>query len=131
MAVVQAFSEAQQIADAQKECWIAIAVSGNFLSDGNVGARVERRQQIELLENKTDFTLAHTGALGIGERREVVAIHDHFAGVSPGQSAQQIEESRLAAAGGADDGDEFSLLHAEGDAAQCGYIDLPYAISFA
>jgi hypothetical protein len=103
-----------------EECGIAVAVAGNFLRDGDVGARVESGQQVELLKYEADFALAHAGALCIGERGEVVAIQTTLPESALRQSAQQVEQSRLAAAGGPDDGNEFSFFHAEGDSAERG-----------
>src|ERR1700691_4772117 len=128
--MVQAFRQSQKIADAEEERGVVIAIAGNFLRDGDVGAGIERGQQVELLEDEADLALAHTGALGIGERGEIVAIHNYFAGIGASQAAEEVEQSGFPAAGGADYGDKFSSLYAEGDATEGGYVDLSHAISF-
>ena len=56
--------------------------------DLDVGTRVERRQQIELLENKSNLAFAQLGAFGVGELGEVVSVNDHVAAIGPSQSAQ-------------------------------------------
>src|SRR5215472_5812227 len=48
-----------------------------------------------------------------------------------GQSSQDIEKSRLAAARGADDGDEFRLFDSQRHAAEGLHIDPADAVSFA
>ena len=127
--MIEALAQSQQIANAEEEGGIAMAVSGDLLRNGDVRTGVQRRQQVELLKYESDLALAHAGALGIGERGEIVAVEDYLAGIGAGEAAEQIEESGLAAAGGADHGDEFSFLHVEGDAAEGGDVNLADAIS--
>jgi len=52
-----------------------------------------------------------------------VAVNDDVARVGASQPAQQIEKRGLAAARGAYDADEFSLLHTERDAPEGGNIN--------
>ena len=110
---------------------IAVAVAGNFLRDENVRARVERGQQIEFLEDESDLALAHAGALGVGERGQIVAIEHDAAAIGAGEAAQQIKKCGFAAARGADDADELALLHAEGNAAQRLDLDLADVVGLA
>ena len=93
--------------------------------------RIERGQQVELLEDESDLALAQPGALGVGELREVVAINDDVAGVGASQAAQQIEKGGLAAARGAYDADKLSLLHSKRDTPEGGNINFAHAVGLA
>ena len=110
---------------------IAIAVAGDFLRDRDVRARVERGQQVEFLEDESDLALAHAGALGVGERGQIVAVEHDAAAIGLGQSAEKIEESGFSAARRSDDADELALLHAEGDAAQRLDFDFAHVVGLA
>src|SRR5580704_9791229 len=129
--MIEPLRETEQVANAEEECGVTIAVSRNLLGNRDVGTRVQRRQQIELLKYEADLALSHPGSLSIGKRGEVVSIHHYLAGIGPRQPAEEVKQSGLAAARRPDDGNEFSFFHAEGDAAEGGYIDLSYAIRFA
>ena len=93
--------------------------------------RIERGQQVEFLKDESDLALAHAGAFAVGERGQVVAVEHDAAAVGVGESAQKIEKSGFAAARGADDADEFALLHAEGDAAQGLDLNFAYVVGLA
>lgn len=128
--MVEALAESEEIADSEEEGGVAAVVAGDFLGDGDVGAGVERGQEVELLKNESDLALAQAGAFGVGECGEVVAVEDYFAGIGAGESAEEVEECGFAAAGGADDSYEFSSLYGEGDAAEGGDVDFSDAIGF-
>ena len=122
----QTLGQAEKIGDAVEVRGIAVAVAGNFAARSSIlRTRVERRQQVEFLEDESDLALAHAGALGVGERGQVVAIEHDAAAVGARQSAQKIEQRGLAAARRADHADELALLHAEGNSAQ--RLDLDFA----
>ena len=122
---MQPLGQAEQVGDAVEVRGIAVAVAGDFLGHQDVRAGVERGQQVEFLEDEADLALAHAGAFRVGERGQVVAVEHHAAAIGTREPAQKIEESRLAAAGRADDADELALLHAEGNTAQ--RLDLNFA----
>ncbi len=91
--MLQAFAEAQQFDDLIEVGGVTITVSASDV-DGHVdvGTRVERRQEIEFLEHKSDLCLAQTCSCGVRERAEVDTINQYLAGISLGQSSNQIEE---------------------------------------
>ena len=70
------------------------------------------------------LALAHAGALAVGERREIVSIEHHTAGIGAGKPAQQVEQRGLAAAGGPYHADELPFLNTEGDASESLNLDL-------
>src|SRR5205823_4693897 len=98
--------------------------SCNIASDINVGPCVECGQQIEFLENESDFALPHPGSVSVRERGKIRTINNDVSRVSPRQTAKKIEQSRFAAPGRAHDAHKLALLHAEGDAAQRGHLHL-------
>jgi len=66
-AMSQAFGESKKIGDAVEVGGIARTIAGNFARDLDIGAGIERGQQIELLEDEPNLAFSHAGALGIGE----------------------------------------------------------------
>src|SRR5258708_12021241 len=75
--MVKTLAKSQQITDASEMLSVALTIARYFLCDGDIGACIEGRQQVELLEYEADFPPAHASALGIGEQTEIIAIeHD-------------------------------------------------------
>ena len=64
-----------------------IAVPRDFPGDVDIGARIERGQQVEFLEYEANLALAHAGSFCVGERGQVVAVQHHTASVGPRQPA--------------------------------------------
>ena len=93
--------------------------------------RAQGGQQVEFLEDESNFALAQPGAFGVGELGEIVAIDDHVPGIGPSQSTQQVEKGGFAAARGADDADKLSLLHAEGDTPERRNVNFSHAVGLA
>src|ERR1051326_5247036 len=104
---------------------------GNFPRDLNIALGAERWQQIEFLEDKADFLLAHGGALRVRELGEVGAINHHAPARCPCEPAQNVEQRRFSAARRANNADELALFHGEADAANGGHIKLAAAVYLA
>src|SRR5206468_7945905 len=52
------------------------------------------REEIETLENETDFVAAQLGARRVAQCREIVAVNQDFAARGLRQSADQVQERR-------------------------------------
>jgi hypothetical protein len=63
---------------------------------------------VERLEHDAERAAAEAGELLLARDGEIEAAHADRAGVGTVDAADQVEERRLAAAGGADDGDELA-----------------------
>ena len=103
-------------------------VAVNMLRDGDVAARVQRRQQIEPLKHEADLVAAQLGALRVVHGNEIVAVHQHVPARGLRQSSHHIEQRGLAAARGAHHGHEFARQHFEVDAAQRRNLHLSRAV---
>src|SRR6185312_16892663 len=127
----QASGHAQHFRYLLKEFRIGSVAAGDLAGNLDVVARGERWQKIELLEDKTDFALAHRRALRIRKRGEVRAINEHAAGGGLSQPAQNVKQRGLSAAGRAHNAYELALLGGQAHAAHGGHIYLPNAVNFA
>ena len=85
--------KAEQLGDVVEPLAVGAVAAGDVLRNLDIHARIQRRQQVELLEHETDFALPHAGALGVGEACEVVAINNDAAGIGVRQPAQHVEQS--------------------------------------
>ena len=56
---------------------VSVAAAGDVAGDVDIALRSQRRQQVELLEDKTDFRFSHARPRRIGQRGEVDAIDQH------------------------------------------------------
>src|SRR5215472_7883448 len=132
-AVLQTLIDPQQTRDALDALTIgaAVAMSGNVPCNLDVTFGRKRRQEIKLLEDKTDFAAAQAGTIGIRHRRKVDPINDHTARIGVRKAAQDVEERRLAAPGGADDGDELSFAYLKGYTAERLHVDFADAVGLA
>ena len=115
--MMQPAMNAEHLRDLGQQLLVNAVASGDFVRDLDVALRRQIRQQIELLEDKTDSALAHLGAAGIGKRGKICAINQHAAAGGPRKTANNVEESRFAAARGANNADKLSALHREADSA--------------
>ena len=88
-----------------------VAAAGDVARDVDIAFGSQRGQQIEFLEDEADFAICACACAPIGQRGEVDAVDQHTSGVGVRQAAQDVEQRRLAAARGADDADELTLLH--------------------
>src|SRR3954469_10502681 len=123
--MVKAVGDAEHLRDLREVFAIKSAVqSCDIGGDVDVAGSSQRGKQIKFLKDKADAATAKTGALGISQGAEILAIdHDASAG-RPGEAAQYIEESGLSTAGRADDRNELALLYRERDAAQRRHVYL-------
>src|ERR1700730_16186583 len=78
---------------------------------------------------KQRIFLKHHAAVGARARHRFAADLDHSA-VGTNETAQDIKERALAAAGRADDGDEFSLRHLQIDGRERGQIAFTHPVAF-
>src|ERR671939_211554 len=78
----------------------------------------ERRQQIEELEDESNLVAPHSRQLIVGETAERSAVDEDVAGSRAIEAADEIEERRLARAGGPDDRDHLAAWNADGHIAQ-------------
>ena len=79
---------------------VRLVAPADLVGNLDVAACGERRQQVELLEDKADFRLPHLRAFTVVERGEVDVINQDIAGRGSCQAAEDVEQSRLATAGG-------------------------------
>src|SRR5208283_950362 len=128
--MLQTLRDTKHLGDLLQEHGIGGAQPGNVSSDFDIRARAESRQKIEFLEDESDLAFAQPGALAIGKRGKIHAIDGDASRVGVGQSPEQIKERGLAAARGANDGDELPFLHAEGDTAQGWHINFANPVGF-
>ena len=91
---------------------------------GDVVARREVRQQVEFLEDESHGALAQVGAAGVGERGEILIADADAARGGRSQTADDVEQRRLAGARRPDDGEELAAFDVEIDAAQGGHVHL-------
>ena len=127
--MIESLVDTEKPRDAVEMRLVVIAMyAGDVTSNLDIGAGIERRQQVELLEDKTDLALAHAGALGVGKLGEVVAIYDHAAGIRARESAKHVEQSGFTAAGWTYDADELSGFYCERDSTHRLHIDLADAV---
>ena len=77
----------------------------HILKDGEVAAGT----RLGVLKNSADVR----GAAVFRKVRNIVAVHDDFAGVDRQRAAEQVQHGGLAAAVGADDRDKFAVVHGQ------------------
>src|SRR6202007_409534 len=112
------------------------AVSVNELGDGDVAFGGQGRQQIEALEHETDFMGAELGTRRVAELRQIISVDEHAATRGLRQSADDVEERGLPAAGGPHDCNRLSWQDLEINAAErwhfhfASSVKLPQTFSF-
>src|SRR3569623_3054736 len=72
--------------------------------------RGRARQQLEALEHEAELAIAHVRALGIGESLHVLAREPVLPARRRVETAEDVEQRRLARAAGADDRDHLALV---------------------
>src|SRR5262249_42824019 len=77
--------------------------SGDVAGDGDVVARGQVRQQVELLKNETDRAFAQTGSRGVADLGEVLIVDLDFAGGGRSKAADDVEQRRFSGARRAND----------------------------
>src|SRR5258708_38507715 len=70
--MVKTLAKSQQITDASEMLSVALTIARYFLCDGDIGACIEGRQQVELFEYEPDFPPPHASALCIGTKTETI-----------------------------------------------------------
>ena len=78
----------------------------------------EIADEVEVLEDEADFPVSQVGPLGEGEARHRLAMEAVFPGCGSVQQSHDGEQSGLAAAGGAGDGDVLTFPHSQMDSGQ-------------
>src|SRR5215471_9009154 len=129
--MIEAPVNTEHLGDPLGEGGVGFAVSGDVGGNVNVGARAQRRQKIEFLEDESDFASAQPRTFTIRKTGEIDTIDDDAAGIGAREAADHIKERGFAAARRAHHGDEFAALDNERNAAQRGHVDLAHTISFA
>src|SRR5215469_3655301 len=100
-------SQAEHLRD-HVETVRVIAVAVNELRNGDVALGSQCGEEIEALENETDFRAAELGAGGVAQRGEVVAVNENFAARRLRQAADYVQKRRLAASRWAHHRDRFA-----------------------
>jgi len=130
--MVEPSLQAKQCDDLVEVLPIHIAIlATDLVRDGDVAHRIERRQQIELLEDKTDSAFAQSSALRVGELREVDIVDQDAATSRPSQAAENVEQCGLPTAGWPYNADELTALYIEARASQRRYLHLADVINLA
>ena len=78
----------------------------------------ETADQIECLEDKTDFAVANARAFGGRDLRDILAVHEIFSTGGRIEQAEQRKQGGLAAAGRAGDGNVVAAVDCEIDIRQ-------------
>ena len=125
--MVQAACQAKHLGDHLEAVRIE-AVAVNELGDGDVAFGGQGREEIETLENETDFVAAQLGARRVAQCREIVAVNQDFAARGLRQSADQVQERRLAASRRPHHSNGFPGQHLEIHATQGRHFHLARAV---
>ena len=88
------------------------------------------RQQIEVLKNKTDLAIANVRELVSLQSGHIRSVEQVAACAWPIETADNIHQSRFAGAARAHQGDEFTALDLERNAAHRPHFHLAGAIRF-
>src|SRR6266700_470026 len=116
--------DAQHLRNALVALLVHAVSAGDLAGDLNVALGGKRGQQIEFLEDETDLVLAHLRALPVRELGKIRAIDGDATGGGAGQSAEDVKQSRFAAAGWANNADKLAFFHFKTYPVQSGYIYL-------
>ena len=99
--------------------------------DGDVVARRQVGQQVELLEHERHAALAQAGAAGLGHGRQVLTGHAHLSRAGWCQAADDVKKRGLPRARGSHDGHELARLHGEIHSPQRRHFHLPHPVGLA
>src|ERR1700676_5451705 len=102
----------------------------DVLRERDVVVRIERRQQVETLEDKTHLMPPEQSARRIAHCRQIVAVEQHASARSLRQTSHHVQPRGLSATRGAHDRDEIAWKNFDVDAAQRRYFQLSRAIYF-
>ena len=126
-AMAQAVAQTEHLGDHLEAVRIK-AVAVDVLGNGDVAESVESGQQVEALEDEAHLVTPQLGALGVGHRRQVVAVHQHAPAAGPGQTANHVEQRGFAAARRPHHGYKLAGQHLEVHPAQGRDFDLARAV---
>ena len=96
----------------------------------DVFARGSTRQEIKVLENKPEFTVADIGQLIAIQMRDIGVIEDILSAVGSIETAKEIHKGRFSGAARAHQGDEFAALNLERHSAHGWHFHFAGAIGF-
>src|SRR5882672_12044634 len=108
--MVKTSGDPQHLRDLVKKSFVQAVSACDLAGNLNIALRGERGQKVEFLEDETDFLFAHFRALRVRELGKIGAINQHATGGGTRESAKNIEQSRFAAAGRANNADKLALL---------------------
>jgi len=91
---------------------------------------IERGDQVEALEDKSELGVAEAGGLAGIETRDGLAVQLHGTGRGLVEQSGDVEQGGLAAAGGAHDTYKFSFAHFEVDVVESHGLDLGSSVDF-
>jgi hypothetical protein len=97
----------------------------------DVVEHVEVGNQVEALKNEADLLVADTRALVVGEAADIRAVELVGTAVEGFQQPRDVQEGRLAGAGGTGHCDELALVDFEAEVAQRVRLDQVRAIDLA
>ena len=80
------------------------------------------RQQVEALEDETQFCRPHQGPLVGREAAHLLAVEPELAGTRPVEAAQDVHERGLAGTGGPHQGHHFAAGNGKGNAFEHGHV---------
>ena len=114
----------------------------HFFSFGSLDSQIDQRKfhvfvdvqfvdQVEALKHETDLSLAVERPVALLQRTDFLAEQEILARSRIVQQAQNIQQSRFAAARGTHDSDELALLHLERHFVQRDRFDLFRTETFA
>ena len=100
-AVVETAFNTEELGEVSEERLVELFLCGcsqigDVVGDLDVAHGGERGEKIETLEDEADFGATHFRALGVGEFGEVDAVDQDGAGGGAGETAEDVEEGRLA-----------------------------------
>src|SRR5579872_5160394 len=82
--------------------------------------RVQRRDQVERLEDEAEGAQAQLGEVAVSERAEVAALEEHRAARRAVERAEELQQRRLAGARRPDDRDDLRVVDRQVDACERG-----------
>ena len=93
----------------------------------DVGQCARARNEVERLEHEPDASVADARKLVVVERADIDAVEEEPTSGGDVEASDDVHHRRLAASGGAHDGNEFAPLDHQRDVAQRSYFGVPCA----
>ena len=122
--MLQAMTELHQrrAAPSRARCTFAPRPAAQMQRQPDVLETRQRRQQIEELKDESDLVAPHPGQRLVGQAAERFAVDADVAGGRPIETANQIEQRRLAGAGRSDDRHHLAARNGQGDVVERGHL---------